>query len=393
MVARARRRRHSGAMAHGVTHPLDLPLTFDEAARQDFVASLRGHILNDMASGLKQRWEARVAPALPRPAADGVDVARALAGQPYLAFYTAARVHAQRMVWASVEGQVAREAPRLAAMGEDGPATLALDPALALPATVTRDVHLMPGSYAGGEGAAAGAIYEHGLGVFSFGLMGARLDDIGQSIALWLRHRFPGFQPAAILDLGCSVGHQTLPWAQAWPDARVTGLDVAAPCLRYAAKRANALGIAAHFLQADARAVPLPSASQDLVFSSMFLHELPEADIRAVFAECRRLLRPGGLMLHYELPPNGASMDPFDQFYLDWDATYNCEPHYKAYRDLSPRQLAIDAGFAPDRAFDAVVPSIGWYGAEAAQAGAAGGDDHVGRLADGVKWYVHGAWA
>mgnify|MGYP003887160993 CR=1 FL=1 len=380
-------------MAHGVTHPLPLPLTPDEAARQDFVASLRGHILNDMAAGLKQRWSGRVAPALPQPARDGVDVARALAGQPYFAFYTAARVHAQRMVWASVEGQVAREAARLEAMGADGPATLALDPALTMPETVTRDVHLMPGSYAGGEGAAAGAVYEHGLGVFSFGLMGARLDDIGQSIALWLKARFPDFRPAAILDLGCAVGHQTLPWAEGFPDARVTGLDVAAPCLRYAARRANALGIAAHFLQADARAVPLPDASQDLLFSSMFLHELPEADIRAVYGECRRLLRPGGLMLHYELPPNGPEMDPFDQFYLDWDATFNCEPHYKAYRDLAPRRLALDAGFAADGLFEAVVPSIGWYGEAAARAGAAGGDDHVGRLADGVKWYVHGAWA
>lgn len=380
-------------MTGTVFHPLDLPLTRDEAARQDFVSALRAHVLNDMARGLKQRWTERVAPALPEPARTGEDVAGAMAGQPYLAFYTATRVHAQRMVWAAVEGQVAREAGRLEAMGVEGPATLALDPDLPMPPTVTRDVHLMPGSYAGGEGAAAGAIYEHGLGVFSFGLMGRRLDDIGQSITLWLKARHPDFAPADILDLGCAVGHQTLPWAEAYPQAHVTGLDVAAPCLRYARKRANALGIAAHFLQADARAVPLPDASQDLVFSSMFLHELPEADIRAVFAECRRLLRPGGLMLHYELPPNAPPMDPFDQFYLDWDATWNCEPHYKAYRDLSPRQLALDAGFAPERCFEAVVPSLAWYGRDAAVAGAQLGEDGIGRLADGVKWYVHGAWA
>jgi SAM-dependent methyltransferase len=380
-------------MTASVFHPLALPLTRDEAARQDFVSQLRAHLLNAMAGGLRQRWAERVAPALPAPPASGEEVARAMAGQPYLAFYTAARVHAQRMVWASVEGQVAREGARLEAMGEDGPATLALDPSLDMPPTVTRDVHLMPGSYAGGEGAAAGAMYEHGLGVFSFGLMGRRLDDIGQSITLWLHARHPEFRPAAILDLGCAVGHQTLPWAEAYPEARVTGLDVAAPCLRYARKRANALGIAAHFLQADARAVPLPDASQDLVFSSMFLHELPEADIRAVYAECRRLLRPGGLMLHYELPPNKPPMDPFDQFYLDWDATFNCEPHYKAYRDLDPHELARSAGFAPERVFDAVVPSLAWYGPEAARAGAALGEDGIGRLADGVKWYVHGAWA
>lgn len=379
-------------MTDVIDHPLPLQRTPAEAARQDFVSTLRAHILNDMAAGLKRRWTDDVAPRLPAPAADGTEVLKTLRGHPYFGFYTALRVEAQKMVWSSVGGMVAREANRLEQMGEDGPATLALDPALPVPETVDKDVHLMPGSYAGGEGAAAGAVYEHGLAVFSFGLMGRTLDDIGRSVALWLSARFPDFAPKDVIDLGCAIGHQTLPWALAYPDARVTGLDAAAPCLRYARKRANAMGVRAHFLQADARAVPLPAASQDLVFSSMFLHELPEADVRQIFAQCRRLLRPGGLMLHYELPPN-RGMDPFDQFYLDWDSTWNAEPHYAAYRALEPRRLCTDAGFAPEGYLEAVVPSLAWYGEEAARAGAAGGDDHVGRLADGVRWFVYGARA
>lgn len=373
---------------------LALRPTADEAARMDFTSAVRAHVLNAMADSMKSRWHDRIAPALPSPAADGAAVHAALLGDRYFGFYTALRVHAQRMVWSSVGDTVARDAARLQHAAPAGPATLALDPALAVPAHVAADVHLMPGSYVGGaaDGLAAGAIYENGLGVFSFGLMGDQLDDIGTSVATWLAHRHPGFAPTAIVDLGCSVGHQTLPWKRAYPDAAVTGIDVAAPCLRYAVARANAMGVAASFVQADACATGLPDASQDLVFSSMFLHELPPAQLRAVLAEARRLLRPGGLMLHYELPPN-RGMAPYDQFYLDWDATYNAEPYYALYRAEEPRALCAAAGFDPDRWFEAVVPSIGWFGEEAAKAGAAGGDDHVGRLADGIKWYVFGAWA
>jgi ubiquinone/menaquinone biosynthesis C-methylase UbiE len=398
-------------MTRFVTHDLSLSPTRDEAAAQTFVSLLRAHILNDMAASMKARFEAEVAPHLPQDA-DGRAVLEAMRPHPYFRFYSASRVKAQEMVWASVRPTVERESESLAARARALAAdrvraqgTLTLNAELEIPDNVAAiDVHLMPGCYhfeGGGEDLRAGALYENGLSVFSFGLMGETLDDIGRSIALWLRLSHPGFAPADILDLGCSVGHQTLPWKRAYPQARVTGLDVAAPCLRYAHARAQSLGLTAHFLQADARAVPLPDASQDLVFSSMFLHELPVADIRAVMREAHRLLRPGGLMLHYELPPNEA-LSPYDGFYLDWDSHFNAEPFYQGYRDLVPADEVARAGFAREAFFAAAVPSLGWYGEEAVRAAAgaavdAGGDlggdgDHVGRLADGVRWFVYGAW-
>jgi ubiquinone/menaquinone biosynthesis C-methylase UbiE len=389
-------------MTRHVHHALRLAPTRDEAAAQDFVSALRSHVLNPMAAAMKARFEAEVAPKLPADAS-GRDVLKAMQPHPYFRFYTAARVKAQEMVWASVRATVERERASLSARFADLAArrpadgSLTLDPALPIPRNVSAiDVHLMPGSYHqdGGEGdLAAGALYENGLSVFSFGLMGETLDDIGQSVARWLSLRLPDFRPAHILDLGCSVGHQTLPWARAFPGARVTGLDVAAPCLRYAHARAEALGVAAHFLQADATGVPLPDGSFDLVFSSMFLHELPVKDIRATIAQAFRLLRPGGLMLHYELPPN-AALSAYDGFYLDWDSHYNAEPFYQGYRDLEPAAEAAAAGL--ERFFEAAIPSIGWYGEEAvaaaAKADGAEGSDRLGRLADGVAWYVWGAW-
>lgn len=380
-------------MTRLVNHALAVKPTRNELAAQDFTSSLRGHVLNHMATRMKTRFEHQIAPGL-----GDQPIHKAMKQDPYFRFYSTLRIAAQQMVWSSVDAAVRRDATRLNAVADALPAvggSLALNPSLEVPRNVSAiDVHLMPGSYASEQGdndLAAGAIYENGLSVFSFGLMGQNLDDIGVSSAFWLRQTHPDFAAKAILDLGCSVGHQTLPWAHAYPDAKVTGVDVAAACLRYAHGRAKAQGVAAHFIQADATNLPFPDASFDLVYSSMFLHELPLKDIAAVFTEARRLLRPGGLMLHYELPPNSA-LSAYDGFYLDWDCWYNNEPYYKGYRDQEPAALCSAAGFDPKGFFQTVVPSIAWYG-EAAVASQERIDGNIGRLADGVQWFVYGNWA
>jgi SAM-dependent methyltransferase len=135
----------------------------------------------------------------------------------------------------------------------------------------------------------------------------------------------------------------------------------------------------------NATALKFADASFDVVFSSMFLHELPRQDIAKVFREAHRVLRPGGLMLHMELPPN-KSLQPFDQFYLDWDSFYNNEPYYKVYRDQQPRQLCVRAGFNTKEFFEFAIPSI-TVGSLAVQRVSSEFDGLVGRLARGVQWY------
>ncbi|MGL4541550.1 MAG: hypothetical protein ACRCUI_03460, partial [Polymorphobacter sp.] len=185
-------------MTRFVTHDLAVAVTRDELAAQDFVSSLRGHVLNTMAATLKSRFTTVIEPKLPAPARDGRAVHAALQPDSYFRFYTALRVNAQEMVWDSVRAAVSRDRVALAAtaraLGADrrrAQGSLRLDPALAVPDNVTAiDVHLMPGGYhsdGGGDDVAAGAIYENGLSVFSFGLMGNNLDDIGTSTVGWLK--------------------------------------------------------------------------------------------------------------------------------------------------------------------------------------------------------------
>jgi ubiquinone/menaquinone biosynthesis C-methylase UbiE len=393
-------------MTLALNHAMNPAKTPDEEARGRFVSGIRSLILNDLAGDLKTAYDKRAAPAFRkregRDPADSREAHLALRGDPAFNIYSAMRVQAQKMVWASVGESVAREGDKLAAEAAkvaDQPGSVTLDPALAVPRNVSAiDVHLMPGSYVrGADSLEAGAIYDRGLAVFSMGLMGANLDDIGLSMAKYVALRYPDFAPQRILDTGCTIGHNTLPWKQTYPTAEVVAIDAAPGPLVYGSARAKMQGQKVHFKQMCADSLAFPDASFDMVWSSMFLHELSKKTRAAAFAEAYRVLKPGGLLLHMELPPN-AEMSAFDGFYLDWDSYYNEEPFYKGYRDENPPELCSRAGFAVEDYFQFVVPSIGIYGEQAiaqmvaSDAAEAVGQATTGRLAEGVMWFGYGAW-
>ena len=392
-------------MSLELLHPMKPDLTVEDEARERFVSGLRRFILNDMAADMRKAYDSRVAPAFEakhgRPPRDGAEVHKAMRLDPAFKAYSALRVQAQHMVWSSVTPVVKRERDKRRAAAEavaDKPGSVTLEPGFAPPRNVTAiDVHLMPGSYVGGEDVLdTGAVYDQGLAVFSMGLMGRNLDDIGSSMSAYICAKYPDFQPAAILDLGCTIGHNTLPWKGAYPDAQVTGIDVAAPGLVYGSARAKMQDKAVDFRQMSADKLDFPDGSFDLVFSSMFLHELSKKTTKNVMAEAYRVLRPGGLMLHMELPPN-SQVSPFDGFYLDWDCYYNAEPFYKAFRDEEPVELCVQGGFAKEDYIQFATPSVGLYGEQAVKdrvAGEGGAVDSqtTGRLADGVNWFGFGAW-
>lgn len=96
-----------------------------------------------------------------------------------------------------------------------------------------------------------------------------------------------------ILDVGCGGGRMTVELARrTGPRGATTGVDVSAPLLELARRRAADAGVTATFVEADAQTHALPAAAFDLVFSRfgvMFF-----ADPAAAFANLGRALRPGG---------------------------------------------------------------------------------------------------
>ena len=184
--------------------------------------------------------------------------------------------------------------------------------------------------------------------------------------------------------MGCSVGHSTLPYTDAWPGAEVHAIDVAAPMLRYAHARAESKGKAVHFSQQNAEKTDFEDGSFDLVVSHILMHETSDKAVKNVMAECNRLLAPGGLMAHAETPPY-EGMEPFDAFMLDWDSTNNNEPFWRRSHELDLPKLTRDAGFDADKMFSVMAPSA-YQIADAERSGTFQGGDFGG----GGVWFIYG---
>ena len=205
-------------------HDLYIRGSREQAAKQDFVATLRKYVLNDVANDMRTRYETHIQPELEARGelpASGPEVHDAIKPDPLFRLYSSIRYNTQEMVWRSVLRPLAEHREELAdkyaeKTGGETLGTLKLDPELEIPRNVTAiDVHLTPGSYHREDPQApwmAGALYDHGFNVFSFGMMGENHDDIGQSMSQYIRHSFPDFKPEKILDVGCTIGHNTCAW-------------------------------------------------------------------------------------------------------------------------------------------------------------------------------------
>jgi ubiquinone/menaquinone biosynthesis C-methylase UbiE len=100
---------------------------------------------------------------------------------------------------------------------------------------------------------------------------------------------------AHALELGAGTGYFSLNLMLEGVIARTTAVDISPGMLEALVSNARRLGLEAQTVVADAEALPLADASVDLVIGHAILHHLPEP--ARAFAECHRVLRPGGTMV------------------------------------------------------------------------------------------------
>ena len=388
-------------------HPMLPSATQDELSRQEFAKSFKGFIQSGLLPGLNHVYSGRVAQAFKREhdraPTNRRDIRSGMIHDPYFQHYAAANRIAQELLWESVLVSIDRELPQLnaraAELSAKSSATLDIPDQFDVPRYVTAlDIHCMPGGYATEvepSDISVGALYDRGVYLYSMGYTGPLNDDMGRSVCNYLTRSLPDFKPRRILDMGCTVGHSTLPYKERFPDSEVWGIDVARPQVRYAHARAAGLGLDVNYAQMNAEHTRFPDGHFDLVVSHIMLHETSGKAMPRIFDESFRLLAPGGYMIHADLPPFDL-MDPFTQFILDNETWYNNEPFWGAMREMDQVALAEKAGFpraetrfdtAPMAVMEFAAAKSGGYTDDAVEA-VAERDFTAGEFAPGGGWEV-----
>jgi len=340
---------------HGVLPKANL----NETARQEFSKSFKQFIQSDLLPGLGGVYQRGLQDFINehgREPKDRREVRKFMVKEPYFQSYASANRVAQELLWESVLTSIERQLPELeqevSAGSAKNSAELHIDPKFEVPKYISSiDIHCMPGGYATeicDNDISTGALYDRGVYLYAMGYVGPFNDDMGRSVCNYINRNLNGFKPNHILDMGCTVGHSTLPYKEIFPEADVIGIDVAAPQVRYAHARAGAMGLDVSFQQRNAANTGFKDESFDLIVSHILLHETSGKAMPEIFKECHRLLKPGGIMIHADLPPFDHS-DLMSEFILDNETYYNNEPFWGAMRDLDQIKLSINAGFAKDK--------------------------------------------
>ena len=325
---------------------MDLTLARPDQARLDLISgvkALTGYAITPRVRARFERWAAQ-AQVPETQLRDRAYLGTIIGADPlYQASRGLQRV-TQELMWAGVaDGLAARRAALEAELETPAPAgyrgSLRLDPDLPIPAYFAQtEFHLQPGGLA--RDPLTGAIYE--IGVQHFNLH--RFGKSGAEMGLALLQALGAREVRRFLELGCGPGYKMYPVLDAHPGAEARGIDISAPLLRYAHRRAIDHGRVVHYAQMNAEALAIPDASFDLVYNMILLHEVPVEAIRNILREAWRVLEPGGLYCDLDLPAY-RDLDPFTAFMMDWDTDNNGEPFWRAYHELDMREEMRAAGF------------------------------------------------
>jgi SAM-dependent methyltransferase len=366
-------------MARNPDHQMFARPTHDERARQDFVGQLKlfsGRTVRPLNREVFRReaapaWEAKHG----RPPETQAEISEAMHENLHYRSWSALHRATQEQMWDAVSESLEREEPRLKQVYHeltDAPAkhgSLELDPDFEVPDPIDHfAIHLQPGTYAlnrGEDDFMAGALYEAGGALFSKAQGIGTTESKADVMMRFLDARYPGFKPTRILDMACSAGNSSTPYAMALPDAEVHAIDVGAGLLRYAHARAEALGVAVHFHQRSVADAGFEDGYFDLVVSHNAMHELSADSTAAMMKESYRLLKPGGICLHQDVPLRYERLPEYDKFEWGWDELYNGEPFWSTYATNDCETLLRDAGFADEDLFvgfaDQIDKTVKWF--------------------------------
>jgi ubiquinone/menaquinone biosynthesis C-methylase UbiE len=361
-----------------VQHSLLPMLTPDERSRQRSVVALRRVLNTHLRPRNIDLYQQEGLPAFKarhgREPQNAVEIDEALFDSPGYRLWSAMNRSAQELIWMAAGEPVFREVDRIEARAEqlatavDKLGELRLDPAFRPPGEIASvDIHLQPGGYAlerHPRDVVAGALYENGGNVYSFGQGIGKADSKAGAVIAHLDKARPGFEPRRMLEIGCSAGAAACAYAAHYGDSQVHAIDIGAGMLRYAHARAESLDVRVIFHQMSGTELKFPDGFFDLVVSNNLLHEIGRDNRRATLREARRVLISGGIAVHQDVPIRAAAT-PVHQVERGWDERFNGEVFWNTYAgdDLVADMRA--AGFAPNEIAETRIEKIsgagGWY--------------------------------
>ena len=292
---------------------------------------------------------------------------------PSYRYWSAANRASQDRMWRVLATQIDADYKRIDAAAtsatRDASGSISADAVGPAPEYQTRAaVHGQPGGYMldrGNSDLAAGILYEAGGNIYAMGQGIGKRDSKGERLIAHIHEHFPELAPRRILEMGCSAGGQTTDYPPAFPAAEVHAIDLSPGMLRYAHARAELLGSRVHFHCQDAGATSFPDAHFDLIVSHNLFHEVAAEHMPAIAAECRRLLAPGGVCIHQDVPIQTRQLDDFMRFISEWQKDHNDEPFWKDFADADLPAMMIAAGFdegsVSEEYLQAIDGPIPWY--------------------------------
>jgi ubiquinone/menaquinone biosynthesis C-methylase UbiE len=265
--------------------------------------------------------------------ADAAAVREGLYPQSEPAGSLAEHLQSLRAMFADLPGAMRRR------MSDDARSVAAYAGAAGLPDYYTQDFHFQTGGYLSEDSA---KLYDVQVETLFYGAAGAMRRAGLEPIAAFMRGKDQ--RATELLDVGCGTGRFLREVRLAYPALRAKGLDLSQAYLEEARRHLEGLRPVA-LIAANAEAMPLADASQDIVTAVFLYHELPGEVRHRVTAEIARVLKPGGLLVFID------SLQMGDR--PGWDGLIEAfpvrfhEPYYAHYATDDLDAMFTAAGLAP----------------------------------------------
>lgn len=205
-----------------------------------------------------------------------------------------------------------------------------------LPDYYTQDFHYQTGGYLSDLSA---RLYDMQVETLFLGGAAPMRREALRPIAEFMRGRDQ--RRIALADIACGTGRFLRDVRLIWPALRLTGIDLSESYLGEARRHLCGLRPAT-FLTANAEAMPLADASQDIVTCIFLFHEVPPEARRRIAAEIARILKPGGLLVLIDSLQMGDRPD-WDGLLEGFPVRFH-EPYFRSYATENLAELlgAVD---------------------------------------------------